>query len=384
MATFGILSFAFGAIVFAPLLMKITMLPTIPMIERRPDRRLPIIYIGVGFLTYFVLNPFLGGLPTVTAMLASSWNLVSVGFALLCWKAWCSKRLVLKWILAALILPFITVVFQGFLGYGAVAFLIVFAFVASFYRPRWKVVVGGFVLFYLGLSLYVTYMEKRTEIREVVWGGASITTRMAVWIETVYHLKWFDPENIDHLKRIDNRLNQNFLVGASIRYLEQGRASFAQGKTIREAILAIIPRAIWPDKPMVAGSGDIVTNYTGIPFAEGTSVGVGQVMEFYINFGTAGVIGGFIIFGIIIAFLDRAAAYRLYRGDWQGFTLWFLPGIAFMQVGGSLVEVTSSAGAAVATAYLVNRFLLPYMKGRVIHAPIKNGIKIRRHVVQRP
>ena len=48
------------------------------------------------------------------------------------------------------------------------------------------------------------------------------------------------------------------------------------------------------------GGGTIVQDFTGIEFADGTSVGAGQVLEFYVNFGTWGVIGGFLLFGWLI------------------------------------------------------------------------------------
>lgn len=367
-ATYGVVAFAAGVLFIAPIATRVFQFPPSAGVPRQPDARLPKTYIAVGFVSYFVLMPILGGLPTLTALLSAAWNLVVVGFALACWKAWHERGRFMWWLIAVMSLPFITIVFQGFLGYGAITFLIVFAFVTSFVRPRWKVVLGSLAFFYLGLSFYVTYMGDRPEIRNVVWGGASLTARVAQLYETIRHVEWFDPYNNEHLGRIDNRLNQNFLVGASVRYLGQGYRDYAHGETLWQALIAFVPRALWPSKPVVAGSGDLVTNHTGIQFAQGTSVGVGQVMEFYINFGTTGVIIGFLIIGVIVAALDKAAAERLHRGDWQGFALWFLPGMAFLNVGGSLVEVTSSAGAAVVTAYLVNKFLLPHLRGRRLPA----------------
>src|SRR5262249_30725008 len=137
---------------------------------------------------------------------------------------------------------------------------------------------------------------------------------------------------------------------------EQHPDAFANGETILEAVLAPIPRALWPDKPSAAGSGDLVTRFTGVPFAEGTSVGIGQVMELYVNFATPGVFVGFIVLGAVLAYVDAKAAHYRDVGDWHRFTLWFLPGLSLLQLGGSLVEVTSSAAAAVAVALLLNRF----------------------------
>src|SRR5262249_37256964 len=76
-----------------------------------------------------------------------------------------------------------------------------------------------------------------------------------------------------------------------------------------------------------------------------------------INFGTPGVLVGFIVLGGLLTVIDTAAGDRLNKGNWYSFTLWYLPGLSFLQVGGSLVEVTSSAGAACATAFLANKIL---------------------------
>ena len=95
-------------------------------------------------------------------------------------------------------------------------------------------------------------------------------------------------------------------------YHEDGWAAFAYGATVPP--WALIPRAVWPDKPDVAGSGDIVSEFTGIRFAEGTSVGVGQVMEFYVNFGIPGVLIGFFGLGYLLMWLDQGIMRSLLRG----------------------------------------------------------------------
>jgi putative effector of murein hydrolase LrgA (UPF0299 family) len=112
----------------------------------------------------------------------------------------------------------------------------------------------------------------------------------------------------------------------------------------------------------------LASRYTGIDFAAGTSVGVGQVLEFYLNFGTPGVVIGFIIMGVFITALDWQAAERLARSDLRGFVLWFLPGIALLQVGGQLVEITVSAAASLVVAVLVNRYLESWQARRAANS----------------
>jgi hypothetical protein len=166
----------------------------------------------------------------------------------------------------------------------------------------------------------------------------------------------------------------NGQVGSAVDYIASGYREHALGATIWRSIIAFIPRVVWPGKPVIAGGSDLVTYYTGQEFAEGTSVGLGLVTEFYINFGSVGVVLGFLCWGIIVAVVDSAAGRCLFRGDWQGFIVWFLPGLALFGVGGSLVEVTSSAGAAFLTAMGVNKYVRRRLRGkRVLPAGVGLG-----------
>ena len=86
---------------------------------------------------------------------------------------------------------------------------------------------------------------------------------------------------------------------------------------------------------------------------------MGQVMEFYISFGQSGVIGGFLIIGLLVGLVDRLACRKLLAGDYQEFGLLFLPGLALLQVGGNLVEVTTSAAAAAVFMVLMRQVNVP-------------------------
>lgn len=61
--------------------------------------------------------------------------------------------------------------------------------------------------------------------------------------------------------------------------------------------------------------------------------------------------------GVVISILDASAAQRLASGDLHGFVLWYLPGISLLQVGGSMMEVTTSAAASLFVAFLANKYL---------------------------
>jgi hypothetical protein len=315
----------------------------------------------VGGVAYFVLARLIGGIPTLAAVVGTGSYVVVGGICLACWEAIESRQegRLIGWLTLSAIYPIGTVVTQGFLGYGAAATLAVASFVAVRYRPRGRVLVVALVVTYLALSVYVTYMRDRGNIRDAVWGGASFFERFDQLFQSVSTFEWFNPTDSEHLARIDARLNQDALVGAAMIYLEQGYRSFANGKTIGDAIIAVVPRAIWPDKPVIAGSGSLVSDYTGIDFAYGTSVGIGPVLEFYINFGTPGVVVGFVVIGALIGALDRSAGRSLAGSDSAAFTYRYIPALSLINVGGSLVELTSSASAAIVMVFLLNRVLLP-------------------------
>jgi hypothetical protein len=354
---YGIAAFAFGSVFLAPFLMRRGLLS--PGAERHePDRRLPFAFVCTGAVFYVLLSTALASLPSATAIISTGQQLLVVGVGLCCWQAWRDGKMHVfaLWVGAALAFPFITILTRGFIGYGAGAAVCVLIFVSTFIRSRLKVAAAALLVCYLGLSVFVSYMRDRSEIRASVWGGGSLNNRLGTLANTVDTFEWFDPTNVDHLQRLDARLNQNILVGAAVeRMIDQG--DYAHGQTLWDALLTLVPRAFWPDKPMVAGSGTVVTQYTGIQFAAGTSVGVGQVMEFYINFGTWGIIIGFGLIGTLITILDVGAAQSLARGDLHGFVLWYLPGISLLQVGGSMIEVTTSAVASFVVALMANKYL---------------------------
>ena len=90
---------------------------------------------------------------------------------------------------------------------------------------------------------------------------------------------------------------------------------------------------------------------TGLRLSPTTSFGVGNVMEFQINFGIPGVVIGFFVLGWLIGTLDLKAAVAEGRGDLGRVILFFLPGVALIGPNGSLVELFSGSAAALVAAF---------------------------------
>jgi hypothetical protein len=355
-SAYGIVAFAVGTCVLAPLLETVFRGRRTAVVSEASGTAFARAYLLTGCLCYFVLSAVLNHLPTVTALVSTGWNLIAAGLCLSCWQAWQNRRSgqMFRWLSATLVLPLVTILVAGFAGYGAALAIAVLSFVAGFYRPRWQMVAATILLAYVGLSFYVTYMRDRDAIREVVWGQNSLAVRVSQLEQTLGSAEWFDLSNEMHLNLIDSRLNQNRLVGDAVYYLDNQMIEYARGETVWQAILALVPRALWQNKPVEAGSPGIVSYFTGLTFDQSTSVGVGHVMEFYINFGSLGVWLGFGLLGILLATVDRRASEALLQRNWAGFASWYLPGFSLLQVGGSLVELTASAAAALVVALLLN------------------------------
>src|SRR4029453_1386325 len=206
--------------------------------------------LAAGGISY-VVQPLVRPLPTVGALVSVATNLLVVAVAMECWHSVHSPgRSIWRWVALSALLPFVTIVTQGFLRYGFAAMLTVLAFVGCIYRPRWKVVALGVVASYLALSIFVTYMRDRRAIREVVWSDGAYSTRLVEVSRTFRDFEFLDFTNIRHLERIDDRLNQNTLLGTSVEYLATRPGEFAGGETIWEAVLSPIPRAFCPHNPI--------------------------------------------------------------------------------------------------------------------------------------
>jgi hypothetical protein len=262
-----------------------------------------------------------------------------------------SLQRILIWCGALAVYPTIMLVAGGFLSYGAAAVMIVISVLAILARSYWRAVSGVVVASLIGLTLFVNYFEHREDIRESVWGGASTSNRIASVGEIFTNFHLIDLDSEKDLIALDQRLNQNLFVGLAATRINDGEVEYLNGQSVADGLLALVPRAFWADKPVTGGSGQIVADMTGLELNKDTSWGVGNVMEFYINFGLPGLVIGFASLGWLIGLLDRQAALAEWRGELKSVFIYFLPAVAVIQPGASIVEISGSAGAALLVGF---------------------------------
>jgi len=332
----------------------------------RPDlidqSKVTIIYIVTGILTYLVLTPLLGNIPTLGAFLSGLQRLYHAGIVLIIWQTLNNDQRNLRSLLVPSLLivlwPVTTITRDGFLGFGIIPTTLMLVFVAfRFMKAKTVLLIAPFFLF-LGMSLITTYFVGRDEIRNIVWGGSNTDTRVTtVFSVFTEDFQVFDIFNPEHLYVIDIRLALNQLIGLGVNRLESGAVEYANGSTISDAMLMVLPRALWPDKPMVVGGQALVNQYTGLYFYGSTSVGLGQVLEAYVNFGSTGVFFGFIVIGVFLSTIDKRVSSALANGNFYQVAVWLVPVFGLWLVEDNLITTVGSAISGVITVIVFNTVL---------------------------
>jgi hypothetical protein len=361
LSTIGIVAFAVGCFGISPLVFRGGDKTSTFRVSPSATKAFRI-FLKVGVACVLLMALGLSKIPTLSAVLSSGELFVLVALAFGIWQSYLqqNRRQLGILLTTALAFPLLTIILQGFLGFGVGYAIIVLCVSTAIYRPRLWGCLLVIPLAYFALSFYVTYMRDRTELRRVVWGGSTLETRVDQAEKTFLQFEWFDPQNIRQLDYMNGRLNYNWIVGAAMTHLRLTKG-FGEGETLWMSVLALVPRAVWPDKPIRAGSMNFVSRYTGVKFAEGVSVGMGLIFEFYINFGTSGVMVGMLIMGLLVGYIDRRAGAELRWGTDIGFARWYLIGNSLMLVGGSLIEVVPGIVLAVVwTAGLKRLFHEPF------------------------
>ncbi len=371
MATYGIIGFGIGSVFVGPFLIHSLQVDKPKMPSDAFTLGLPLVYVLFGLFSFFFIIPIASKIPSGAALSSSMWRFLVAGLCLCLWKAWQTRnsgQFFIYSLFSFIGIPLLTMIQQGFLSYGAMIALSIFSFIANFLKPRWKMIALGMVIIYAGLSFYVTYMRDRELLRERVRAEEATSVRLEEISGMITNFEWLDSNNEIHLYRLDERMNQCLLLGAAIDYMGNGLQPFAHGATLWDSVLSLIPRVLWPDKNIFAGSGNLVADYTGIEFSEGTSVGIGQVLEFYVNFGSIGVFCGMLVMSTLVCVVDTLAGNCLVKGDWKGFLYWYLPGFSMIDALLSMVEVTASAVSGALVGYYFNRYLFSRQKKKLKNA----------------
>jgi hypothetical protein len=263
------------------------------------------IVVGVGMLG-LVLSPFVYGVPTVRAFWSQMPLFMYTGSAMLCLNGLATRqgRRVGIGLASALGTGLLMSVTTGFFGYTLISLLYCLSLVLLWRKTQfanWLLLAGVGVLSFIPYNMWLSGREAiRSGLRE----GTSITERVGAFWEMTKIPRIADLTPSVQSDRIAERLDQSTLLVAAVAYTP-AIEPYALGETIWEPMfIALVPRVLWPEKPISAGGNEFVSRFTGWRFGSETSVGLHPLFEFYVNFGPLGVVVGLLVMGIAAGVLD--------------------------------------------------------------------------------
>ena len=112
----------------------------------------------------------------------------------------------------------------------------------------------------------------------------------------------YDEENskggifdVNHLAKSVTRINQGFLL-TNVMFVVPDQEPFADGSELLLILKsAILPRVLAPDK-LTGGNKDLIYKYAHVRLRQGTSMAIGALGDFYLNYGA--FIGCLLMFGL--------------------------------------------------------------------------------------
>lgn len=147
-----------------------------------------------------------------------------------------------------------------------------------------------------------------------------------------------------------------------VRYVPE-RVEYQNGATFVSALVAPVPRGLWPDKPDVRAEDIISVPILGLDPLRSTGAPPGAVGEFYLNFGALGVVTGGLLQGALLGWTWRRflhtqspgarvamsmvtlhVAMRFPGGDFAGSAMPLLFGLLGVWTTGIIFRVHSKRG----------------------------------------
>ena len=163
-------------------------------------------------------------------------------------------------------------------------------------RSFWKVIaIGG------GLATMILVQSVKLEYRANTWGARTNERKGdAQLMLTLLADRLQQPETLldpVFLFASTARFNQGYFIGHTMAFVP-GSEPYANGDVLKYLFAPLIPRFIWPDKP-VTGGRDNIRRFTPIQLTENTSVDLSPMGEAYANFGRLGGVIYMLLYGLL-------------------------------------------------------------------------------------
>lgn len=337
-------------------------------ISNRPiNERTAFNIVGIGGIMFFIILPSIGHFPSFHAVFSLGSTVMLTGICILFYNSLLRKRGLfnIRQIPIFLSVPVYYLVFHSNTYYAAIWSLQIAAFIYLRSKSRLIVILVAIITLYVVASIYVTYKSGRAEMRSITWNTNAdrITFSQKLSATMVllskYHL--FNIFDANDLSLVDGRMNENITLGHVVYNFKKGYTHHENGKTIIDAITAVVPRVIWPKKPISQGDDSLVRKHSGMKLVKTSKYATGTITEFYINFGTPGIFVGMFIIGVCLRVTDTVSFNYLKNHNISGFLCWFIPGWSFVNTAQTITGIFSLVAASVflsITIMVVNYYFI--------------------------
>ena len=205
-------------------------------------------------------------------------------------------------------------VIKGFSGYFGdfkeVFFVLLVGTISGRSKLSARTILPGLVAASVALALGVFWSAVKQDYRTYISQGAkeqvvlaSAEDRFAFLIDRL--LKFDGEEMRRGFYLLAVRWSYTDILAATMRNVP-ARVPFQDGALMGTAVMHVLqPRLLFPDKPGLASDTDMTVRYSGVRFdignnAANTSISLGWVGEFYVDYGFVGALVASFIFGLLL------------------------------------------------------------------------------------
>ncbi|MDX1652579.1 MAG: hypothetical protein R3277_08810 [Brumimicrobium sp.] len=205
----------------------------------------------------------------------------------------------------------IQIALSSILGAMLIDFIVFALFFAMFFSLKYQVTNKlKYTFFIIGFLFLSVYQGIKAEYREVVWKEELTTEQKVALLGSLINLESFksafsfDVEKNESLIQTMHRLNQGWQTSKVYNHIPE-HVPFENGKALaNDVISSFMPRFLWEDKREV-NDYQRFNYYTGYNLNESTSMSMGVIGDFYLNFGKTGTVIAMFLFGYFIARVKR-------------------------------------------------------------------------------
>ncbi len=220
--------------------------------------------------------------------------------------------------------------------------------------PRVAVIIAAFALSFSILQPLVGYARTIQALQFRSNTAGTLTQRWQIL------MSFFDPASKlipdDEVQFYLARLSYTNVAAYVIDRYDRGYP----GNSLGGAFAILVPRMLWPEKPIFNPGGDLAAEITGVT---GDIVGAGIFAEAYWNFGWGGIPLLMIPFGVILTVMSRFALNVMNREAWIYMPVLFLGVNMGLHVSGAYsIDVMGPTAAALVIGLgcsLIERVLMP-------------------------